>query len=80
MYAINCWVPTEFEAQALAPLILMLRPQSGASQTVIQADLQFNPHLKATEYFDLYGNACHRLLIPPGSCKSPLKSPPTPLT
>jgi hypothetical protein len=55
-----------YEAQALAPLILMLRPQSGASQTVIQADLQFNPHLKATEYFDIYGNACHRLLMPPG--------------
>jgi len=55
-----------YEAQALAPLILMLRPQSGASQTVIESDLHFNPHLKATEYFDIYGNACHRLLMQPG--------------
>jgi len=55
-----------FEAQALAPLILMLRPRSGASQTVITEDLQFTPHLAAIEYFDLYGNACHRLLIPSG--------------
>lgn len=56
----------KFEAQALAPLILVLRPQSGASQTVIKADLQLNPYLEATEYFDIYGNACHRLLIPTG--------------
>jgi len=55
-----------YEAQSLAPLILMLRPQSGASQTVIKSNLQFNPHLESTEYFDIYGNACHRLLLPPG--------------
>jgi transglutaminase-like putative cysteine protease len=57
----------QFEAQAQAPLILMLRPRSGAGQTVIEEDLQFAPHLTATEYFDLYGNACHRLLVPPGA-------------
>jgi transglutaminase-like putative cysteine protease len=56
-----------FEAQAPSPLILMLRPRSGASQTIIQADLRFTPDLAATEYFDLYGNACHRVLIAPGS-------------
>ena len=55
-----------YEAQALAPLILMLRPQSGASQTVIESDLHITPSLQATEYFDIYGNACNRLLIPPG--------------
>ena len=56
-----------FEAQALSPLILTLRPQSGASQTVITEDLQLTPSLATTEYFDLYGNACHRLLVPPGA-------------
>jgi transglutaminase-like putative cysteine protease len=55
-----------FTAQEPAPLVLMLRPQSGASQTVIEANLQFTPQLAATEYFDLYGNACHRLLVPSG--------------
>lgn len=55
-----------FTAQVPAPLILMLQPRSGASQTVIAADVQFSPQLTATEYFDLYGNLCHRLLIPPG--------------
>lgn len=44
----------------------MLRPRSGSSQTVIEEDLQLTPPLAATEYFDIYGNACHRLLIPPG--------------
>ena len=55
-----------FEAQALAPLILMLRPRSGASQTVIADCWQLEPDLPTIEYFDLYGNACDRLLIPPG--------------
>ena len=55
-----------YEAQMLAPLILMLQPRSGASQTIIEADFQFSPDLQATAYLDIYGNACHRLLMPPG--------------
>jgi transglutaminase-like putative cysteine protease len=55
-----------FEAQARSPLILMLRPRSGASQTIIADQWQLNPDVPTIEYFDLYGNACDRLLIPPG--------------
>ncbi|MEM8804436.1 MAG: transglutaminase family protein [Cyanobacteria bacterium P01_G01_bin.38] len=55
-----------FEAQALSPLILMLRPRSGASQTIIADQWQIEPNLPTIEYFDLYGNVCDRLLVPPG--------------
>ncbi|MEM6836830.1 MAG: transglutaminase family protein [Cyanobacteria bacterium P01_C01_bin.120] len=55
-----------FEAQAPAPLILMLRPQSGASQRILADQWQIEPELPTIEYVDLYGNACDRLLIPPG--------------
>lgn len=56
-----------FEAQALSPLILMLRPRSGASQTIIADQWQLKPNLTTVEYIDLYGNACDRLLVPAGS-------------
>ncbi|MEM6423555.1 MAG: transglutaminase family protein [Cyanobacteria bacterium P01_H01_bin.119] len=56
----------KYKAQGHTPLVLMLRPRSGASQTIIETDLQFTPSLTASEYIDIYGNACHRLLIPPG--------------
>lgn len=56
-----------FEAQARSPLILMLRPRSGASQTIIADQWQLKPDLPTVEYLDLYGNACDRLLVPAGS-------------
>ena len=49
-----------FEAQAPAPLILMLRPQSGASQRILADQWQIEPELPTIEYVDLYGNACDR--------------------
>lgn len=55
-----------FETQESAPLILMLQPQEGAAQRILQASLQVNPQVPTLDYVDSYGNLCQRLMAPPG--------------
>jgi transglutaminase-like putative cysteine protease len=56
----------EFEADEAVPAILMLRPRSGAGQFVSREEYTFTPHVPVTEYTDIYGNLCQRVVIQPG--------------
>ena len=49
------------------PLILLLNLFKGASQTVIQEEWTTEPSVQMTEYVDMYGNICQRLIAPIGS-------------
>lgn len=55
-----------FEAQADTPLVLMLRPRSGAGQWIETETYQLTPHVPVSEYTDSYGNLCQRLVVPAG--------------
>ena len=55
-----------FEASAPTPLILMLRPRSGAGQWIIREEYQITPAVNVTEFTDIYGNLCQRLVAPEG--------------
>jgi transglutaminase-like putative cysteine protease len=56
-----------YECPENVPLILMLRPQNGAAQQILNEDFSFSPHTTFTEYKDIYGNLCQRLLSPIGN-------------
>lgn len=56
-----------FEAGEPTPLILMLRPRSGAGQWVVREEYVLEPTTQVMEYTDSYGNLCQRLVTPKGS-------------
>lgn len=55
-----------FDAQGSTPLILMLRPRSGAGQWIIREEYQITPPVIVTEFTDMYGNLCQRVVAPEG--------------
>lgn len=55
-----------FETAEPAPLMLMLQPQSGGAQRILQVNLQLQPQVPIFEYRDSYGNLCQRLMTPAG--------------
>ncbi len=55
-----------FQADGDAPLILMLRPRSGAGQWVMREEYRLEPTIPVVEYTDSYGNLCQRLMVPKG--------------
>jgi len=56
----------ELHLKVATPLILMLRPQSGASQWVSREEYTFSASVGVFEYSDIFGNLCQRLLAPAG--------------
>lgn len=56
----------DFQMQALTPLVLMLRPRSGAQQWVAKESYTLTPYVPVMEYTDMYGNLCQRLVAPVG--------------
>ncbi|MCZ6641646.1 MAG: transglutaminase family protein [Gammaproteobacteria bacterium] len=46
------------------PLILMLRPQSGALQQVLKETYSFSHPVAVDEYSDIFGNSCRRIVAP----------------
>ena len=56
------------ETNATTPVscVLMLRPQSGDAQSVLQNDLHTSVPTTLREYADSYGNTCLRTVIPAG--------------
>ena len=62
------WVRTncrlELDYQVPTPLILMLRPRSGAGQWVSDESYRFSAEVEVLEYSDQYGNLCQRLTAP----------------
>jgi transglutaminase-like putative cysteine protease len=59
----------ELHLEIPTPLILMLRPQSGASQWVYREEYTFSDSPGVVEYPDLFGNLCQRLVAPAGVFK-----------
>jgi transglutaminase-like putative cysteine protease len=55
-----------FEAQGPTPLVLMLRPRSGAGQWIMREEYQIRPAVYVTEFSDMYGNLCQRVVAPQG--------------
>lgn len=56
----------EFNNAMATPLILMLRPRSGAQQWVAREEYSLSPGTSAVEFTDSYGNLCQRLMAPAG--------------
>lgn len=56
----------QFDVQDDTPLMLMLRPRSGAGQWIISETYELEPEVPVTEFTDLYGNLCQRLIAPSG--------------
>ena len=54
------------QAPWATPAVLMLTPQSGLGQTVVAESLTVDPASGLRLYNDLYGNHCHRLVLPAG--------------
>lgn len=63
---LNAGCALNFTAHGPTPLILMLRPRSGAGQWVIREEYQITPPVNVTEFTDVYGNLCQRLVAPEG--------------
>ena len=57
------------EADADCPAIAMLRPRSGLAQWLVHESYEFDPWVPTTEFVDIYGNLCQRLVIPQGSMR-----------
>ena len=55
-----------FDVSVPMPLILMLRPRSGAQQWVANEVCTSTPGVQVTEFTDSFGNLCERLIAPPG--------------
>lgn len=55
-----------FQMETSTPLILMLRPRSGAQQWVARESYSLTPYVPVVEYTDIYGNLCQRLVAPVG--------------
>ena len=58
------------QAPWATPAVLMLTPQSGLGQTVVAESLTVDPASGLRLYSDLYGNHCHRLVLPAGPITS----------
>jgi len=54
------------EAGERCPVVGMLRPRSGLAQWLASESCLFEPHVRATEYVDAYGNLCQRFVVPQG--------------
>lgn len=57
----------DFFMETCTPLVLMLRPRSTADQWVGRESYTLKPHVPVTEFSDIYGNLCQRLLAPVGN-------------
>ena len=57
----------DFQMETSTPLVLMLRPRSGAQQWVARASYTLAPYVPVVEYTDIYGNLCQRLVAPFGA-------------
>ncbi|CAH0997548.1 hypothetical protein EMA8858_03682 [Emticicia aquatica] len=64
---LNIACQLNYESQENVPLVLMLRPQSGSGQQVIEEQFLLSPNITFTEYSDIYGNLCQRIHSPIGN-------------
>jgi transglutaminase-like putative cysteine protease len=57
----------KFNIAMPTPFILMLRPRSGAQQWIAREEYKITPSVPVSEFTDIYGNLCQRLIAPPGN-------------
>lgn len=69
---VGCDLEMEFELAS--PMLLLLRPRSDARQWVARDRYAVWPAMPVTEYTDMYGNLCQRLLAPPGTFRVEVRS------
>ncbi len=55
-----------FDILQPVPLVLMLRPRSGAQQWIAREEYRLEPSVQVFEFTDDYGNLCQRLIAPIG--------------
>jgi len=55
-----------FDILQPVPLVLMLRPRSGAQQWIAREEYRLEPSVPVFEFTDDYGNLCQRLIAPIG--------------
>ena len=55
-----------FDITVPTPFILMLRPRSGSNQWITSEEYKIVPSVPVTEFTDIYGNLCQRLIAPAG--------------
>jgi transglutaminase-like putative cysteine protease len=55
-----------FNVVTPTPFILMLRPRTGAQQTVACESYVLTPDVPMGEFTDMYGNLCQRIIAPVG--------------
>ena len=64
------WLQTScdllFEISVPTPMVLMLRPRSGAQQWIASEQYRLSPSVPVFEFTDGYGNLCQRLVASPG--------------
>jgi transglutaminase-like putative cysteine protease len=60
----SCFI--EFQSDQSVPVVLMLRPRSGAAQWIAREEYEFSPRVAVNEFTDAFGNLCQRTLIPAG--------------
>ena len=51
------------------PIVAMLRPASGLAQWLSSETYAFDPWVPTTEYVDVYGNLCQRMVVPQGEMR-----------
>ena len=56
-----------YEATWPTPAVMQVQPHQIADQRILQEAWQLTPPLALHSYFDLYGNTCQRMVIPPGN-------------
>ncbi len=56
----------QFDVGIPTPLLLMLRPRSGAGQWIGRESFLLEPGYPVVEYMDQFGNLCQRLMAQPG--------------
>ena len=55
-----------FDITVPTPFVLMLRPRSGANQWIASEEYKIQPSVPISEFTDIYGNLCQRLIAPVG--------------
>ncbi|WP_288425561.1 transglutaminase family protein [uncultured Spirosoma sp.] len=63
---LNAGCELQFDAKETTPLILMLRPRSGDGQWIMKEEYDITPAVTVTEFTDMYGNLCQRVIAPEG--------------
>ena len=63
---LNATCHLSYETTEEVAVIFMLRPRSGAAQTVLLEEYLFLPDVPMIEFTDGYGNLCQRTMMPEG--------------